>query len=517
LTREKFEVRFLKGKNIGKPDPMTLARMQRSRDGWRKKAIHRGRRLKERNRQLKKWKGRTASAEARAAAAESKLAEERLRAASTPVVVNVQVNIQVVAVLFFIFGVVSCRAVSRLLKLIRQVWQVPLPRIPHHSSVVNWVCRAGLGLLSSVASWESRPWVAIIDTSISYAQQKLLVVLRAPLDHFVRNARALALGDVECIGIEIREVWNGESVCQALTRIFAAAGSPAAIIKDGGGDIGSGTKAWCNSQSIRVAVVRDIGHVIANELKRVYTRNPVLARFLTLVDKIRHHLCQTELASLRPPRLRTKGRFQSISRVAEWAQAIILFVGGRGRVDEGSTVGRCRKIFAGLSKMRWLIERMARDCIALNQLMELLKNRGLNQETYAKAKTILLTLPDRKGVRKRLLRWLDEHIRIQCLLGIGQMPLIVSTDVIESLMGLIKMIIERTPVPEFGRMALAVPLLCGVQSESTITQSLAKCPQITLKKFLQGNINNTIRKQKAKLLAEIQCDDVSKPVVAQPP
>jgi hypothetical protein len=491
--------------------------MRRSRDGWRKKATHRGRRLKERNRQLKKWKERAASAEARAAVAEAELAEERLSAATTPVVVNVKVNIQVVAVLFFVFGVVSCRAVPRLLRMIRQVWQVPLPRIPHHSSVVNWVCRAGLGLLNSVASWESRPWVAIIDTSISYAQQKLLVVLRSPLDHFARNARALALGDVECIGIEIREVWNGESVCQALTRIFDVAGIPAAIIKDGGGDINCGTKLWCSSQNTQVAIVRDIGHVIANELKRVYTRSSVLSRFLALIDKIRHHLCQTELASLRPPRIRSKGRFQSISRVAEWAQTILLFVGGRGRVDEGSTTDRCRKVFAGLSKMRWLIERMARDCLALNQLMEILKNHGLNQETYAKAKAILLTLPDRKGVRKRLLRWLDEHIRIQCLLGIGQTPLIVSTDVIESLMGIIKMIIERTPLPEFGRMALAVPLLCGVQSEVTITESLAGCSQATLKKFLQDNMNNTIRKQKAKLLAEIQCNNVSKPVVAQPP
>lgn len=507
---------------------MTVARKQRSQEGWRRKAVARSRLLKARNRRIRSLEDRYArkaeqydaeergrlAAEARAAKAEARIAELEAKPLLN---MTIQINIRIVAVMVFVLGIVSARAVPRIIQLFSVAWGVGVRRIPHHSSVINWICRAGLGQLQSVVPWKERPWVAIIDTSISYAQQKLLIVLRAPLDHFANSAKALSLTDVECIGIEIADTWNGERVLGALTRIFSDAGAPAAIIKDGGGDIGAGTKRWCDAQSGYVAIVRDIGHVIANELKRVYKRNPVLDEFLKLVNSIRARLCQTELAVYRPPILRTKGRFQSISRIAAWANRILDLTGGRGRAEEDGLLARVRAAFKGLSTKRWLITRLARDCLAANELMELLKNRGLNQETYREAKAIIMKLPAKKGIRQRLLKWLQQHIQIQCRLGIGQIPLIVSSDVIECLMGVIKMIIERNPLPEFGRMALAVPLLCGQQTSDTIREGIARCSHADLKKYLRENVNNTIRKQKCRLDTEIMQKHVPKPVQAQAP
>ncbi|MDV7395511.1 hypothetical protein RZS08_29255, partial [Arthrospira platensis SPKY1] len=122
------------------------------------------------------------------------------------------------------------------------------------------------------------------------------------------------LSDVECIGIEMNDKWNAETVKDALQRVFAQAGKPAAIIKDGGTDLAKGVKLWAEENG-SVPEIRDIGHVVANELKRHYTRNNVLARFLSLVDKAKHRLCQTNLACIRPPKIRSKGRFQSISKL----------------------------------------------------------------------------------------------------------------------------------------------------------------------------------------------------------
>ena len=120
----------------------------------------------------------------------------------------------------FFLGAISCRAVSRILKFLQQEKQFNVKKIPHWSSVSNWVCLAGLGLLQSVKSWGSKPWIAIIDTSISYTAKKALVVLRLPLDHFTTNACAPTLADVECIGVELGDTWNHETVKEALKRVF---------------------------------------------------------------------------------------------------------------------------------------------------------------------------------------------------------------------------------------------------------------------------------------------------------
>ena len=56
--------------------------------------------------------------------------------------------------------------------------------------------------------------------------------------------------DCECIGLEICPTWNGPLVSGALTGIFEKAGTPSAIVKDGGSDLNKRVKLFCH----RVAV-----------------------------------------------------------------------------------------------------------------------------------------------------------------------------------------------------------------------------------------------------------------------
>ncbi len=141
--------------------------------------------------------------------------------------------------------------------------------------------------------------------------------------------------------------------------------------------------------------------------------------------------------------------------------------------------------------------------------MDILKNQGLNQATYQLCKKSLAKLPNRR-MKKRLQAWLDEHIRLQCRLGIGQTPLPVSTDAIESLMGSTKSIIERNPIPEFGKLSLAVPLLCGKPSTTQVASDLTKCSHKKYDKWLKENLGSTIRKQKIRLQTELRAEVGSK-------
>lgn len=92
--------------------------------------------------------------------------------------------------------------------------------------------------------------------------------------------------------------------------------------------------------------------------------------------------------------------------------------------------------------------------------MAILKNEGLNQENYDVCIQHIIKLPERSKVRIRLVTWLDQHLVIQK--KFPSLPLLVSSDIIESLFGNFKHIIERSPQADMNRTTLLIPALCGI-------------------------------------------------------
>jgi hypothetical protein len=482
---------------------MKVARIIAGREKWKRRAIERGTEVRRLRRLAQRVGRKLEAASERIAELESEnaaLREAGAAAARAPATVGPPPwsEVRVVVVLVFAVGLIPCNALMRSLSVLRQAGWLALASIPDPSSAVNWVARTGLGMLAAVSRMDA-PWVAIIDSSISYGKAKMLVVLRVPLAHFGVGKGAVTLADTECIGLVLRESWTGEDVRDALVRIFGIAGFPAAIIKDQGTDLKLGV-ALLRKAHKGIAVIRDIGHVCALLLKHDYERNPIFVRFIKLIDAARSRLCNGEAASLRPPKIRAKGRFQGISRVVDWASRMADLLKGSGRAADGSLRQRVQRAMPGLCAMRFFFARFARDCTALNGVMELLKARGLNQETYRAAKAALQSLPASSRIRRSLTAWLDETLRLQCRLGIGQLPLLVSSDVIESLFGIVKAILERTPAPEFGTLALATPLLCGQLNEADIRNALARCPHKTLTDWKKEHLSHTNRRVKQRIL-----------------
>jgi hypothetical protein len=64
---------------------------------------------------------------------------------------------------------------------------------------------------------------------------------------------------------------------------------------------------------MEVPVIADIGHSMATALKDQFEKTAAYKRFTTILTQGARRLRQTGLAFLIPPKLRSKGRFQSIS------------------------------------------------------------------------------------------------------------------------------------------------------------------------------------------------------------
>lgn len=162
---------------------MKISRVAASREKWKARAIVRGRSLRRCNRRLRCVERRVEALSTRAAELEAEnltLREARDAAARAPVTVvspPSREDLRVVVVLVFAIGLIPCNAVSGCLEVLCRAGWLALSSVPHPSPVVNWVARAGLGKLLSVGK-RAAPWVAMIDSSISYGKAKMLVVLR---------------------------------------------------------------------------------------------------------------------------------------------------------------------------------------------------------------------------------------------------------------------------------------------------------------------------------------------------
>jgi len=354
-------------------------------------------------------------------------------------------------------GIVSYRSVPRILTLIDEFTALSISWKPHFSSVINWTLRLGLGLLKQVTpvSWD---WVAIMDYSIDVGTKKALVILRVRLDIYQQRQGAVRLQDCECIGLHVTETSTGKIIAEKLTATFEQSGRPVAILKDGGYDLQKGVRLWQDSLA-QVELIDDIGHVIANALKSEYEKTDPYQNFTQLISEGSARLRQTKFAYLIPPKLRTKGRFQSISRLGDWSLVMMELFRIKGRAKEGSALQKLRQVFPKFTQLRPFLSQFSETTKIVSQIMEKVKLQGLTRQNNQECLKLLDELPDESVVKIRIIDWFEKHNKVYQKLG--GIPLIVSTDIIESLFGKFKYINERSPHHDMNRSALLIPALCG--------------------------------------------------------
>ena len=274
--------------------------------------------------------------------------------------------------LLVIQAVVSFRSVPRILSLFNVLTDARLSWIPHFTSVINWSLRLGLGLLKQVKPI-SEPWVAIIDHSIDIGTKKALVVLRVPIAALSLRGSAIQLADCECIGLKISVQVNGESIARDLDGIFNSAGTPKAIIKDGDYTLQKGVRLWSEQQPVDVPVIADIGHALATALKK----HDAYKQFTALTTQAANRLRQTELAFLIPPKLRSKGRFQSIGSLGKWADKMLDVLAVPGRAKKGSLLAKLPEHYRAFSGSNLSLKALRAPPVSSHKYWKYLKTKGL--------------------------------------------------------------------------------------------------------------------------------------------
>ena len=400
-------------------------------------------------------------------------------------------------------AIISFRSAPRILGLLnREAW-LGLTWVPHFTSVINWTLRLGLGLLQRVVPIDT-PWLAIIDHSIDIGTKKALVVLRVPLTALVTRGSAICLEDCECVGLTISDQINGDTVAADLQTIFVQAGLPTAIIKDGDYTLNKGVSLWQDKRDTVVPVIYDIGHAAANALKKEFENNGAYLRFIAMINRGAKCLRQTNLAFLTPPKLRGKGRFLSISTLGKWAAKMIEVLAIPESHQLSPMLTKLREVLPAFQTLNRFVQRFYDTTHVVAGMLDILKNKGLNHGTAEQCSQLLASLPRDSKIKKRLQSWLHDHLKIYTQLAKNHstdLSLMVSSDIIESLFGNFKHIIERSPQADMNRSTLLIPALCGRSDAVVVERALAQTRHNDLQTWEQANIPYTLRKKRQAFFA----------------
>jgi hypothetical protein len=369
--------------------------------------------------------------------------------------------------------------------------------IPHFTSVINWSLRIGLSLLNAVSPIDE-PWLAILDHSIDIGVKKVLVVLRVRISALAERGSAITLQDCECIGVKVHDVTNGEVVALDLEEIFKKAGAPVAILKDGGGDLKKGVEIWAeDTKQIEIEIIDDVGHVFANALKCQFSGSVMFNKFLDMIGHCSKKLRQTSLAFLIPPQIRTKGRYQGILNLVNWALAILDFT---DETKENKNFLKLRESLKGLVFLKPIILSFANSVIATSKIQKILKTEGFNEITYKESLKLAEEIGPKSPIKKKIIAWLNKHREIYIRLDFKTLTLIVSTDIIESLFGKFKHIQSRSSMKDMNRSVLLIPALCGIQNSEIFAKILLETRHEDIDEWDKKNIPYTQNRLRREFL-----------------
>jgi hypothetical protein len=427
------------------------------------------------------------------------LQAELSRVKSTPVQATSSYSVQMFCILLIIHARISFRSVPKVLALLAATFPLSLP-VPHYTTVIDWALKAGLARLQNVGKC-AEPWIGIIDFSIQYGKERVMVVLRVPLHRLRGSTQALGLCDVEAICVESREDWRSESLVISLTKLIGKCGAPCCWLSDEGAEIKAAISRLPRIlyPGKKAFHIFDVGHVFANIFKSMLRESSDFSEFVRCLAKVRSQLAQSRFAHLLPPCARVKGSFQSLSRTIEWFQRIRIYVKMRTNSSHNTPFKRSiMKFFGWMSAFDSFIDRLAKVTDVANKIQKLTKENGVCIHNWNAIFSILSELPLDCPFRQKAEKYLKRCLRVSNM--IGGKYIAISSDIIETLFGILKYYSDEGRKGSFGKLALLIPLLVGPAHSGEIPAEISSIKTKELRKYIKDHIPRTILDKRRALL-----------------
>jgi hypothetical protein len=245
--------------------------------------------------------------------------------------------------------------------------------------------------------------------------------------------------------------------------------------------------------------IRDAGHTVAMLIERVYGKSKIFKSFLKSVSLVKVRDVMRPTSYLLPPVQRTISRFMNLSGVIKWGKQVLKIF---PTLNE-----RERQTFDFVNKYRKLISELSTVFDCCNEILKILKNKGLSHKNIdlclsklqtnmkSKSKTV-------KQVRELISGYSEEEKK---KLPEKTSHRNVSSDILESMFGTFKFRRSKNRLNGITAYVLMLPLLTEIkksdnQSDINFKEALECVYMKDLKDWTRDNLTENLAvKRKNKL------------------
>ena len=342
-----------------------------------------------------------------------------------------------------------------------------------------WVLRLGLYEVQRAKPLAS-DWVFIVDATIAVGQHKALVILGARLTAMAQRGFNLGHQDVVTLGLKILTRCDGLTVQAELEAAAQAVGVPRLVVSDSGGDVKKGVRLFREAHP-EVDWSYDLTHRLARMLEKELGATTWWPDFLTRVGQCRRACQQTEWSHLLPPVQRTKARWFNLEPLLSWGLRVLAV----GR-QEGLTKGKFVRLFGWLTGFEAGLREAGQIVGMMQAVCALIKEKGLNSAHVDECAQRIADFGKTERAQafgRQILEFLREqaaHVRPgETLLG--------SSDVIESVFGKYKAVVERSPLQAMTVMVLLVAALTSERTPAVIQEAMETVGVAEVEAWFEAN------------------------------
>jgi hypothetical protein len=315
--------------------------------------------------------------------------------------------------------------------------------VPSHVSVRNWVLKQGYCMLERAKGVSRKgDWGVILDESITIGRERLLVILGVHLSTW-DFSRPLGLQDVEVLHIERREEWKGEDIRACLDACCSGM-EVTQCSCDGGRNLLNSINLWGKIQ------VPDCTHRVANILKKHLKDDAGFIQMNAQITKFRREWKLGQNAAWRPPMVRGKSRFLNVFPLIDWLEKI--------RKKEGELPEKVRQECEWIFQQPVFFDGLIAVRHRVGKIFDILKVKGAHKASVSEVESLLIESqsPLEKAIYEDIKTYINE---LNEKVEKDGKPKICCSDVIETLFGKFKYRLNDSS--KITDLALSIPFFCG--------------------------------------------------------
>jgi hypothetical protein len=360
-------------------------------------------------------------------------------------------------------------------------------------SIRNWVLRLGLYELERPKP-VAQDWVLILDHTIAVGQHKALLVLGVRLGELEREHFALGHQQVRILGLEIWEGSSGPKVLASLEAIREQIGGVRLIVSDAGSDLKKGAELFCEHHP-QSDWIGDVSHRLARLLEAQLKEDPTWQSFVSQAAQCRSQCQQTALSALMPPAQRGKARWMNYQPLVSWGLDLL-----DNPVPSWAERQQYERLFGWIRSYEqelsdwWMM-------MHLNQeTARIIKESGIASESIARARAMLQERA--KGERLRgYAAGIRQYLReVQNKLRPGE-RLLGSSDVIESIFGKYKLLVERSAQKAITSLILAIGAVVSERTPEVVQQAMEAVRMESVQQWFSNYVGQSARSLRQKAFA----------------